>query len=221
MSSSLSAESSKDHRDLQRISVELCSRGFEWIQRYVDAVALVKNLFALATGKDEETPADLRSAASKAILHVAATNVQLFMATMAFDVLHTTSANHRNATMRLVIFMVRRKPTVMHHSLPKLCEAIVHTLDPKDSSLRATMQQTSTIIIGELVRTYVLIRTTDAWTKLSAWTYLGLQLSVRRIRSQHSKVGMWHERGSCADLRPQNGYSGLSQSDSSASFLGH
>lgn len=154
----MNTEDGKKHRDLQRIAVELCARGFEWIQRYVDAVSLVKSLFGLATGKDEETPADLRSAASKAILQVAATNVQLFMATMAFDVLHTTSVNHRNATMRLVIFMVRRKPSVMHHSLPKLCEAIVHTLDPKDSSLRSTMQQTTTIIIGELVRTQVLVK---------------------------------------------------------------
>lgn len=153
VSNILHSEESKSRRDLQRISIELCARGFEWIQQYVDAVQLVQNLFALATGKDEETPADLRSAASKAILQVAATNVQLFMATMAFDVLHTTSANHRNATMRLVAFMVRRKPSVMHSSLPRLCEAVVQALDPKDTSLRTTMHQTATVIIGELVRT--------------------------------------------------------------------
>lgn len=99
--------------NLQMAAVELCARGFGIWQHYIDAVALVQTLFALSTGEHAQTRVEIRTLSSKAILQVAAVNVQLFMATLAFDVLHTKSVNHRIATMRLVGFMIRKKPLVM------------------------------------------------------------------------------------------------------------
>jgi hypothetical protein len=92
----------------QAIAVELCSRGFPVWQHYTDAVELVRLLFALATGKNARTPADVRSAARQAALQVAAVNSPLFITTLSSDVLHTREPAQRNATLRLVAFMVRK-----------------------------------------------------------------------------------------------------------------
>ncbi|SCV73919.1 BQ2448_6349 [Microbotryum intermedium] len=138
----------------QSIAVELCARGFVIFQNYVDAMELVRHLFGLATGRDPSTPAELRMLAKHATLQVASVNTPLFMTTLIFDILNAPSASHRNATLKLLGFMIRKKPLVLLTSLPRLAEAVVKSLDPTVTALRRTVHQAATVILNELVRTY-------------------------------------------------------------------
>lgn len=92
----------------QAIATELCSRGFGIWQNYVDAMLLVRQLFGLATGRNPSTPNELRNLARLATLHVAGVNTPLFMTTLLWDILNAPSATHRNATLKLLGFMIRK-----------------------------------------------------------------------------------------------------------------
>ncbi|GAA5914045.1 uncharacterized protein JCM6883_007133 [Sporobolomyces salmoneus] len=136
------------------IATELCSRGFHIWQNYVDAPALVRQLFSIAIGRDPSTPSDLRAMARQATVHVAGVNSPLFMSTLLFDILNAPTAISRNATLKLLGFIIRKKPLVLYHSLPRVVEAVVRSLDPTISDLRETVHQTATVIFNELVRTF-------------------------------------------------------------------
>ncbi|GAA6064483.1 hypothetical protein JCM10212_000363 [Sporobolomyces blumeae] len=138
----------------QAIATELCSRGFNIWQNYVDAMALVRQLFAIAIGRNPSTPGDLRALARQATVRVAGVNSPLFMSTLLYDILNAPTAVTRNATLKLLGFMIRKKPLVLHHSLPRVAEAVVKSLDPTVSDLRETVHQTATVILNELVRTF-------------------------------------------------------------------
>lgn len=69
---------------------------------------LVRQLFGLATGRNAVSPNELRALARLATLHVAGINVPLFMTTLSLDILNAHTAAHRNATMKLLGFMVRK-----------------------------------------------------------------------------------------------------------------
>ncbi|KAM0751154.1 hypothetical protein T439DRAFT_313451 [Meredithblackwellia eburnea MCA 4105] len=157
----------------QAIATELCARGFEIWQNYVDAMPLVRQLFGLATGRTASTPNDLRNMARLATLHVAGVNTPLFMTTLSFDILNAQSASHRNATMKLLGFMVRKKPLVLHTSLPRLAEAVVKSLDPTVTHLREAVQQAATVILNELVRTYPSIDFHGRSQRLAVGTHEG------------------------------------------------
>lgn len=131
-------------------ALELCSIGFDVWQHYVDAVALVRGIFELAT--DEQAAGILRTAARRATLALASQHGALFMSTLAMDILHAPSAHHNQVALRLVAFMVRHKPLALYPSLPRLAEAVVKSLDP--TSTRANMVQAATVMINELVQTY-------------------------------------------------------------------
>jgi hypothetical protein len=92
----------------QAVATELCSRGFGIWQNYVDAMGLVRQIFGLATGRNPSTPSELRNLARQATLHVAGVNTPLFMTTLLFDILNAPSALHRNATLKLLGFMIRK-----------------------------------------------------------------------------------------------------------------
>jgi hypothetical protein len=72
----------------------------------------------------------LRPMVSRALMSVAGSNPQLFTTTLSFDALHTKSVEHRVAILKLVVFMVRRKPVVFASCLIPLVEAVVGSLDP-------------------------------------------------------------------------------------------
>lgn len=86
----------------------MCTRGFEIWQNYVDAMKLVRLLFGLATGRNINTPLEVKNLAKLATLHVAAVNTPLFMTTLSFDILNSVEAVHRKATLKLLGFMVRK-----------------------------------------------------------------------------------------------------------------
>lgn len=156
----------------QAVATELCSRGFAIWQNYVDAMSLTRHLFALAIGSNPATSNDLRTLARNATLHVAGVNTPLLMTTLLFDILNTPDASSRNATLRLLGFMIRKvsqvvtyrynaelilcarqKPLVIHTNLPRIVDAVVKCLDPAVTSLRETVQQAATAILNELVKT--------------------------------------------------------------------
>ncbi|SDA01421.1 BZ3500_MvSof-1268-A1-R1_Chr10-1g02649 [Microbotryum saponariae] len=157
----------------QSIAVELCARGFVIFQNYVDAMELVRHLFGLATGRDPSTPPELRLLAKHATLQVASVNTPLFMTTLIFDILNAPSASHRNATLKLLGFMIRKKPLVLLTSLPRLAEAVVKSLDPTVTALRKTVHQAATVILNELVRTYPSIDFHGSSQRLAVGTHEG------------------------------------------------
>lgn len=148
---SLSADSSPT---LQAVAVELCCRSFSILQHFIDAMSVMRTLFGLATGRDARTSNELRTMAKHAVLQVASVNTPLFMTTLSYDLVSASEASHRIATMKLVAFMVRKKPRILHTSLPRLAEAVVKSLDPTHKVLRDATQSAATVILHELVKTY-------------------------------------------------------------------
>ncbi|GAA6003526.1 WD40 repeat domain-containing protein [Rhodotorula paludigena] len=144
----------EEHPYHQAVAAELCSRGFGIWQNYVDAMRLVRQLFAIAIGRNPATPNDLRLLARNATLHVAGINTSLFMTTLLHDVLNASTASARNATLKLLGFIIRKKPLVLYSNLPRVVEAVVKSLDPNVSSLREAVQQTATVILHELVHSF-------------------------------------------------------------------
>ncbi|EGG05180.1 uncharacterized protein MELLADRAFT_72228 [Melampsora larici-populina 98AG31] len=135
----------------QIISLELCnSKSFEIIQHYIDAIELVRILFGLATRKGE-----LERLGRLACLNVGIINPPLFITTLSYDLVTSDDPEDRIATMKLVIFMLRKKPLVLYTSLPRLVEAVVKSLDPTyQNEMRQQTQSVATIILHELVKTY-------------------------------------------------------------------
>ncbi|MBW0482340.1 hypothetical protein O181_022055 [Austropuccinia psidii MF-1] len=140
--------------ELLTAALEVCSKAFEIIQNYIDAIELVRNLFGWATGKSGEVSGELKGMAKHACLHVASVNTPLFMTTLSYDLIISRDANDRLSTMKLVVFMVRKRPLVLHGSLPRLVEAVVKSLDPTQKQMRAQTQTGATVVLHELVKTY-------------------------------------------------------------------
>ncbi|KAI0763531.1 WD40 repeat-like protein [Trametes elegans] len=141
------------HRSL---AIDLCSRGFQVWQQYVDAVEMLRALFTLATTSKKEAIAvpNIGVQARSAVLQIAAGNTPLFMTTLALDILHPRSVQHRKSVMQLVIFLIRKKPLVLYGNLPRLVEAIVKSLDPNSSASRDAVLDSATEILGHIVDTF-------------------------------------------------------------------
>ncbi|KAM0790179.1 hypothetical protein ACM66B_005497 [Microbotryomycetes sp. NB124-2] len=157
----------------QAIATELCSRDFSTWQHYVDPTALVRQLFGLATGRLGTTPIELRNMARLAVVNLASVNSSLFMTTMLHDIVSSPSAAHRNATLKLLLFMMRKRPLVLFSSLPRVADAVVKSLDPTVSELREAVHQAATVILGELVRTYPSIDFHHKSQRLAVGTHEG------------------------------------------------
>ncbi|EJF60945.1 WD40 repeat-like protein [Dichomitus squalens LYAD-421 SS1] len=141
------------HRSL---AIDLCSRGFQVWQQYVDAVEMLRALFTLATTTKKEAIAvpNIGVQARTAVLQIAASNTPLFMTTLAIDILHPRSVQHRKSVMQLVIFLIRKKPLVLYSNLPRLVEAIVKSLDPNSNATREAVLDSATEILSHIVQTF-------------------------------------------------------------------
>ncbi|GAK62187.1 uncharacterized protein PAN0_001c0385 [Moesziomyces antarcticus] len=157
------------------VAVELCRRGFSMWQHYFDATEVVRALFALSTSTSASSSgeSELRSLARSATLQIAAENTPLFMTTLSLDILHARSAAHCAATMRLVAFMVRKRPAVLVANLPRLAEAVVKSLDPTHTTMREAVVNAATVMISELVSTYPSISFFGAGQRLAVGTHEG------------------------------------------------
>ncbi|KAI0770640.1 WD40 repeat-like protein [Fomes fomentarius] len=141
------------HRSL---AIDLCSRGFQVWQQYVDAVEMLRALCNLATTTKKEAISvpNIGHQARTAVLQIAASNTPLFMTTLAIDILHPRSVQHRKSVMQLVIFLIRKKPLVLYSNLPRLVEAIVKSLDPNSNATREAVLDSATEILSHIVRTF-------------------------------------------------------------------
>ncbi|GAC93303.1 hypothetical protein PHSY_000868 [Pseudozyma hubeiensis SY62] len=168
-------------QDLQMLAVaiELCRSGFSVWQHYFDATEVVRSLFALSTSTSSSTSStskadgDLRTLARAATLQIAADNTPLFMTTLSLDILHARSPAHCSATMRLVAFMVRKRPSVLVANLPRLAEAVVKSLDPTHTTMREAVVNAATVMISELVSTYPSVSFFGGGQRLAVGTHEG------------------------------------------------
>ncbi|WFC96898.1 hypothetical protein MBRA1_003562 [Malassezia brasiliensis] len=161
------------------VALELCCRGCEIWQHYVDAVALVRGIFRIAAHTDDAAPVrqlrglSLRGLARRATLELAAHHSALFMSTLAMDILHATSVEQTQVTLRLVAFLIRQKPLALYPSLPRLVEAVVKSLDPTAGATRSAMAKSATLMISALVETYPSIAFHGATQRLAVGTQDG------------------------------------------------
>lgn len=93
------------------LAIELCSTGFQIWQHYVDAMEMLRALFAIATNMRKDFMVASRNAgphARLAVLQIASTNTPLFMTTLSLDIMKPRSLEHRKSIMQLVAFFIRK-----------------------------------------------------------------------------------------------------------------
>jgi WD repeat-containing protein 7 len=92
------------------LAIELCSRGFQVWQHYVDAMDILRALFALATNwsKQAITSQNVGAQARLAVLQIASSSTPLFMTTLGLDILHPRSVEHRKTVMQIFAFLIRK-----------------------------------------------------------------------------------------------------------------
>ncbi|KAI9511385.1 hypothetical protein F5148DRAFT_1323298 [Russula earlei] len=140
----------------EALAIDLCSRGFNVWQNYIDSMEMLRNLFNLATSTKKESISaqNVGPQARQALLHIVTDNTGIFMTTLSLDILHPQSLEHRKSVMQLVAFLIRKKPLLIHPNLPKLVEAVVKSLDPNSTSNRDAVQDAATEILGHVVKTF-------------------------------------------------------------------
>ena len=92
------------------LAIDLCSRGFNVWQHYIDAMEMLRCLFNLATSTKKEsiTAQNIGPQARQAVLHIVSNNTGIFMTTLSLDILHPQSLEHRKSVMQLVAFLIRK-----------------------------------------------------------------------------------------------------------------
>lgn len=135
------------------LAIELASTGFQIWQHSVDPLPLLRSLFHLSTSKPPATEPTLAAQARTAILSIASSNTPLFTTTLSFDILNATSPQQRNATMKLVAWLTKKRPLVLYASLSRIVEAVVKSLDPNVQTVREAVLETTTVILDSLVST--------------------------------------------------------------------
>lgn len=146
-----------EHCPYRVLAIDLCSRGFPVWQQYVDAVEMLRALFALATASRKDssvTQPGVGQQARTAVLHIASGNSPLFMTTVSMDIMHPKSVQHRKSVMQLVIYLIHKKPLVLYSNLPRLVEAVVKSLDPNSTADRDAVLDSATEILGHIVDSY-------------------------------------------------------------------
>ncbi|EJD50966.1 hypothetical protein AURDEDRAFT_112046 [Auricularia subglabra TFB-10046 SS5] len=162
-----------DERSPHRtLAIELCSKGFQIWQHYVDSMEMLRALFGLATNMRKDM-ASAAPAARLAVLQIASGSTPLFMATLSLDVLKPRSLAHRKSTMQLIAFFIRKKPLVLYPNLTRLVEAVVKSLDPNNSTDRETVQDAATEILGQVVKTFPTVDFHGATQRLAVGTTEG------------------------------------------------
>lgn len=99
-----------EHSPHRALAIDLCSKGFPVWQQYVDAVEILRALFALATSSRKETglQQNVGQQARAAVLLIASSNSPLFMTTVSMDILQPQNVHHRKSVMQLVIFLIHK-----------------------------------------------------------------------------------------------------------------
>ncbi|KAG1739452.1 uncharacterized protein EDB91DRAFT_1135335 [Suillus paluster] len=160
------------HRGL---AIDLCARGFQIWQHYIDAMAMLRALYTLATNaRKEAIPAqNIGPQARFAVLQIASSNTPLFMTTLTLDILNPKTLDQRKAVMQLVAFMIRKRPLILYPNLPRLMEAVVKSLDPNSTASRDAVLDSATEIIGHVVKTFPTVDFHMATQRLAVGTSEG------------------------------------------------
>ncbi|KAF9265238.1 WD40 repeat-like protein [Marasmius fiardii PR-910] len=156
ISKSISLYLHDEHSIHRVLAVDLCSRGFQVWQHYIDALEILRSLVVLATSTRKETISaqNVGAQARLAILHISVVNTTLFMTTLSLDILNPTDTEHKKSVMQILAFLIRKRPMVLYPNIPKLMEAVVKSLDPNSTTNRDAILDTATEIIGQVVKTF-------------------------------------------------------------------
>ncbi|KAG2341534.1 WD40 repeat-like protein [Suillus weaverae] len=165
-------DESSAHRGL---AIDLCARGFKIWQHYIDAMAMLRALYTLATNTRKETISaqNIGPQARLAVLQIASSNTALFMTTLTLDILNPKTLDQRKAVMQLVAFMIRKRPLILYPNLPRLMEAVVKSLDPNSTASRDAVLDSATEIIGHVVKTFPTVDFHMATQRLAVGTSEG------------------------------------------------
>ncbi|KAG2130779.1 uncharacterized protein EDB93DRAFT_1179251 [Suillus bovinus] len=157
------------------LAIDLCARGFQIWQHYIDAMAMLRALYTLAPNTRKETiPAqNIGPQARSAVLQIASSNTPLFMTTLTLDILNPKTLDQRKAVMQLVAFMIRKRPLILYPNLPRLMEAVVKSLDPNSTASRDAVLDSATEIIGHVVKTFPTVDFHMATQRLAVGTSEG------------------------------------------------
>ncbi|KAF9453126.1 WD40 repeat-like protein [Macrolepiota fuliginosa MF-IS2] len=157
------------------LAIDLCSRGFNVWQYYIDAMEILRSLFMLATTsrKNDISPQNVGAQARAAVLFIATTNTPLFMSTLGLDILTPPTLEHRRSVLQIVAFLIRKRPSVLQPNLPRLMEAVVKSLDPNNTTNRDAVLDTATEIIGYVVKTFPTVDFHMSSQRLAAGTNEG------------------------------------------------
>ena len=92
------------------LAIDLCSRGFQVWQHYIDAMDILRALFTLATNTSKQaiTAQNVGAQARLAVLQIASSSTPLFMTKLGLDILHPQSVEHRKCVMQIVAFLIRK-----------------------------------------------------------------------------------------------------------------
>ncbi|KDR82569.1 hypothetical protein GALMADRAFT_237950 [Galerina marginata CBS 339.88] len=165
-----------DEKSIYRIlAIDLCSRGFNVWQHYIDAMEILRSLFDLATNvrKDSISVQNISAQARLAVLLIASNNMPLFMGTLCLDILSPPSTEHQRSVLQILAFLIRKRPHILQPSLPRLMEAVVKSLDPNATSNREQVLDTATEIIGYVVKTFPTVDFHMATQRLAVGTNEG------------------------------------------------
>ncbi|KAI6030774.1 hypothetical protein F5J12DRAFT_802739 [Pisolithus orientalis] len=175
ISKSVASYLHKEDLTSRLLAVDLCTRGFQVWQRYVDAMAILRALFTLAMNsrKDNVSVQNVGQQARQAIFQIASTNTPLFMTTLTLDILSPKNLEYRKIVMQLVALLTRKKPLLLYSNLPRLMEAVVKSLDPNSTSNRDAVHDTATEIIGYVVKTFPTVDFHMATQRLAVGTCEG------------------------------------------------
>ncbi|KIK98529.1 hypothetical protein PAXRUDRAFT_800852 [Paxillus rubicundulus Ve08.2h10] len=145
-----------DSSSYRALAIDLCAKGFQIWQHYVDAMVMLRALSALTTSarKENMPMQNVGPQARLAVLQIASSNTPLFMTTLTLDILNPKTLEHRKGVMQLVAFLIRKKPLILYPNLPRLMEAVVKSLDPNSTSSRDAVLDTATEIFGHVVKTF-------------------------------------------------------------------
>jgi len=120
------------------LAIDLCSRGFNVWQQYIDSMEMLRCLFGFATSNKKESISaqNVGPQARQAVLHIVTDNTGIFMTTLSLDILHPQSLEHRRSVMQLMAFLIRKVGNLLiylSHPLTHPAEAPYHSSQPSQA----------------------------------------------------------------------------------------
>ncbi|KAJ3334779.1 hypothetical protein HDU93_007254, partial [Gonapodya sp. JEL0774] len=126
-----------------------------------------KNVVGDSGKSDTILPPALVEKARQAVLHVATTKPDLFVSVMTLDLGHAPSMAERVGNLKVLTFIVTKRPTVIYYHLGKILEVVVKLLDPNIPNMRDNLLSTVTLTLQEIVKMYPSVTFQSATQRLA------------------------------------------------------